>query len=945
MNSNIVLEKIQRQSLLTPNAIAIKHGEESLRYSELMCFAQNLTLDLLEAGANKNAIIPIISQGGIDYAISLLAVWMSGAAFAPIDANAPNTRISSMLNTLGSKIVINTTNNRFANATMHYNHSEHSPKMVGNFKPQEIGDTSYGFFTSGTTGEPKCCLNQHKGLANRFEVMSETFRLNAGDAVLQNSKHTFDSSLWQLLWPLTVGGKVVIPHRDGILDIQSTLNTIKEEQIVMADFVPSVLSIYLQFMTSIEDGANYLRSFRDILVGGEEVTLNLVKTIQLICPWIQVTNTYGPTEASIGFVFHHFTGEEADTVPLGKAISNTNYALVDEQLNEITEQGILGQIAVLGVGIGLGYIGLPELTAQRFTHIHRPSGLKEPCYLTGDIGSIDKGLLYFHGREDNQVQLNGVRLELTEIETAIESIENVTCAKVTIDENNNSKRILAVVTGDVDLNEIEIRDKLSTKLPLEFIPKKILQVTDFPRNVNGKVDRNKLLTLFKTKSEICHTRPEIVELLSNYCATPDIKPQMNFEALGIDSINLICIAIEIEKKFGKRITSRELADISTVGELESIVITSPTPKGVPSASLPSVKSVPHVTNELEFTESIFISGASGYFGIHLLCELLEDSQYKAICLVRASSNENAESRLIDCAKKYKIDNLIDWSRVTVFAGDITKHKMGLPEKVYDDIALQTTHVLHSAAIVNFNKSSDALRLPNAQGVTEVCKFALRAHARKFHYVSSLAVEKLLNNSSYSSGYAQTKYEGEKRVSELSRFKIEVTISRVGELMPSDKYKVPNSNSLLVASLRVFKSLNQLVTNHGNVSYTPIDVACSAIASIFNSKIEAFEYPKIIPLYPQRKVSLKCIVESLTTNATGIKYKEPKYIVEQIIKKSQTSTLNKDEIVIVDTLMNADGNEQWHLFDRSFDHFNTEKSVYYWPRIDRDYLHRNLKGIC
>ncbi|WP_199438556.1 AMP-binding protein [Vibrio owensii] len=944
MNSNIVLEKIQRQSQLTPNAIAIKHGEESLRYSDLMCFAQNLSIDLLEAGASKNSIIPIISQGGIDYTISLLAVWMSGAAFVPIDAEAPAPRISRMLNTLGSEIILNTTKNRFTNATMHYNHSEHSQKIVGNLKPQEMGDTSYGFFTSGTTGEPKCCLNQHKGLANRFEVMSQTFKLNAGDAVLQNSKHTFDSSLWQLLWPLTVGGKVVIPHRDGILDIQSTLDIIKEEQVVMADFVPSVLSIYMQFMTSIDDGANYFGSFRNILVGGEEVTLNLVKTIQLMCPWIQVTNTYGPTEASIGFVFHHFTGEETDTVPLGKAIANTNYALVDDQLNEITEPGMLGQIAVLGVGIGLGYIGLPELTAQRFTHIHRSSGLKEPCYLTGDIGSVDNGLLHFHGREDNQVQLNGVRLELTEIETAIEAIENVTCAKVTIDENNNSKRILAVVTGDVDLNEIDLRDKLSTNLPPEFIPKKILQVTDFPRNVNGKVDRNKLLALFKTKSEVCHTRPEIVELLSNYCTSSAINPQMNFEALGIDSINLICIAIEIEKKFGKRISSRELADISTVGELESIITTARTPAVIPSNTRSFAKPLQHVGNELKFTESIFISGGSGYFGIHLLCELLVETHYKAICLVRANSNESAELRLRTCAEKYKIDHLIDWTRVTVVAGDITKHKMGLSDEVYDSLALETTHVLHSAAIVNFNKSTEALRLPNAQGVTEVCKFALRAHARKFHYVSSLAVESVLNNNSPTSGYAQTKFEGEKRVSELTRFDVEVTISRVGDLMPSDKYKVPNDNSLLVSSLRVFKSLNQLVTNSGNVSYTPIDVACSAIASIFNSKLEAHELPQIIPLYPQRKVSLKSIVESLATSASGIQYKEPKHIVEQMITKSETSTLNKDEMVIIDTLMNAEGREQWHLFDKSTEHRNTRKSVHYWPCIDRDYLQRNLKEI-
>ncbi|MCW4446217.1 MULTISPECIES: AMP-binding protein [Vibrio] len=941
MSSNIVLKKILHQSQLSPDAVAIKQGSKSIRYVDLICHAQELSSELLEAGLSPRTIVPIISQGGIDYVISLLAVWMTGGAFVPLDVDTPKARMAKMLKTIDSEIVIATTKQYACQTSIYYDHTVNLPTQNITFELPEPGAISYGFFTSGTTGEPKCCLNQHAGLANRFDVMSKAFQLELGDAVLQNSKHTFDSSLWQLLWPLTTGGKVVIPMREGILDIQATLDTIREEQIVMADFVPSVLGVYLQYMASRARGSDYFKSFRNILVGGEEVSLKLIKTIRLLCPWIQVTNTYGPTEASIGFVFHHFNGNEENSVPLGLPIANTSYVVLDDQLNEINKPGVLGQIAVLGVGLGLGYLGLPELTTLKFRSIRRSSGDYEPCYLTGDIGSLENGVLFFHGREDSQVQLNGVRLELTEIEMALEAIPSISCAKVAVDENANSKQILAVVTGSSAVDEKDVRQTLSESLPSEFIPQRIVKVDDFPRNNNGKIERASLLKLFKDTEAECSLIPELVNILSNYCVSSDIAPEKSFEELGIDSINLLCIAIDIEKQLGKRISSKDIASILTISELESSVTSSSTKEFRTNIEMYSGP-----VSHLSFTESVFISGASGYFGVHLLCELLVESSHKATCLVRASSDENAKLRLIDCAKQYKIENQIDWKRVTVVAGDITQDKMGLSSERYDQLALHTSHILHTAAVVNLNKSSEALRLTNAEGVTEVCKFALRANARKFHYVSSLAVEKLINNNSSAevSGYAQTKFEGEKRVTELTKFNIEVSISRVGELMPSDKYKVPNSNSLLVSSLRVFKSLNQLVINHGNVSYTPIDVACSAIVSIFNSKLEISYPPQILALYPSKKVDFRYLLESLLPSQVSIQYKEPQNIIDQIITKSSVSTLEKHDILILDALMSANENEQWHLFDKSSEHLEPRKSAHYWPLIDNDYLHRNLKEI-
>ncbi|MFD2350853.1 AMP-binding protein [Nonomuraea ferruginea] len=221
----------------------------------------------------------------------------------------------------------------------------------------------YGFYTSGSTGAPKCALNHHRGLVNRLTTMSRRFGDGADHVTLQNSRSTFDSSMWQVLWPLVSGGQVVLPHRDGILDLEETATTIGRYGVTMTDFVPSVLEAFVSLLEVREDLREATSSLRRMLIGGEAAGAGVVHRLRALLPGLEVTNTFGPTECSIGSVFHDVTDADADRIPLGRPIDNTAAILLDDDLKPVPVN-TPGEMYLGGECVGAGYLNDPERTAR-----------------------------------------------------------------------------------------------------------------------------------------------------------------------------------------------------------------------------------------------------------------------------------------------------------------------------------------------------------------------------------------------------------------------------------------------------------------------------------------------------------------------------------------------------------------------------------------------------
>ncbi|URN12344.1 AMP-binding protein [Streptomyces radiopugnans] len=312
------LHLIEEQARATPDADALYYDGATLSYRELDRRANSLAAMLVDHGARRETLLPLLVSDGMELPLAMVAAMKAGVPFIPFDPGWPRERIGALLRGLGTDIAVVSPRTPAPAAGCARALVADHRKLDGTDAAPAGGrpgrtDLAYGFFTSGTTGLPKCTLNVHRGLLNRFLYM--TRRFGAGHVALQNSRSVFDSSLWQLLWPLTMGGSVVMPRRDGLLDLERTVDQIGRHGVTITDFVPSIFTVLVDLLASDPALVRAAGSLRHVLLGGEAINVEAVRRFHGLLPGTAITNTYGPTEASIGSVFHTVTAGGAVAAP------------------------------------------------------------------------------------------------------------------------------------------------------------------------------------------------------------------------------------------------------------------------------------------------------------------------------------------------------------------------------------------------------------------------------------------------------------------------------------------------------------------------------------------------------------------------------------------------------------------------------------------------------
>ena len=378
------------------------------------------------------------------------------------------------------------------------------PGSDGDRRPV-ASDLIYGFYTSGSTGTPKCALNRHRGLVNRLTAMSRWFGDGAGHVTLQNSRSTFDSAMWQVLWPLVSGGQVVLPHRDGILDLEQTAVTIGRYGVTITDFVPSVLAAFVSLLELRPDLRDATSCLRRMLIGGEAANPGVVARLRELCPDLQITNTFGPTECSIGSVFHNIGDADIEAIPLGRAIDNTAAIVLDDE-RRLVSAGTVGEVYLGGECLGAGYLNDPDRTARAFV----PNPFKEISgdllYRTGDLAKVDNdGRLHFVGRRDEQVKIGGVRVELGDVAAALSAHPMVANAMAVLLGDVAEPSLICCVTprsADEPPSISELRGYAEDRLPAELVPHRIMVLEALPINQNGKADRKALAALLAAATPV-----------------------------------------------------------------------------------------------------------------------------------------------------------------------------------------------------------------------------------------------------------------------------------------------------------------------------------------------------------------------------------------------------------------------------------------------------------
>jgi acyl-coenzyme A synthetase/AMP-(fatty) acid ligase len=307
---------------------------------------------------------------------------------------------------------------------------------------------------------------------------------------LQTTAPIFDSAVWQLLWPLTRGGTVVIPPDEPALPTAILVDLVERHAITILDFVPSIFDLAID---DLLDAAPRLASLRDLILGGEAIRREPIARFQRAFPGVRVTNLYGPTEASIGCVAHLVDASSEAEIPIGRPIDNVCAILLDDA-GRLAPIGAVGEIHLGGAAVGLGYHGDEAATRAAFVPNPFPELAATTLYRTGDLARrAGDGTLLFLGRRDDQLKVRGLRVEPAEIERALLAHPDVRDAGVLVERRPPAPdRLVAWISPSPPA---DLADFLRARLPEALVPSRFAAAAHLPRSAAGKLDRRALAAL------------------------------------------------------------------------------------------------------------------------------------------------------------------------------------------------------------------------------------------------------------------------------------------------------------------------------------------------------------------------------------------------------------------------------------------------------------------
>jgi len=527
-----------------PFRTALHFLNDSLSYGELNSRADSLAAILVENGAEPGVVCAISIRPHSDFVVAVLAIYKVGAIYLPLDPDSPIERMHYILSDAKPKLLISR-NAKFEgleelcgkiieldglnlNSNLGATEADGQFLAAVNHPKANIANIIY---TSGTTGNPKGVLTTYSGLRHYINVAVQQFRMSEGIHMLAVAKFTFSISHFEVLAPLASGGSVRILPRETVLAPAEMLRAV--QQCTMVHMGPA---LWLRVLDEIQNREFPIQSLAHVMhasTGGDLVPPELLSKLVSVFPSAEVYVLYGCTEiACMGTnnIVEH--GKFVKKTYVGVPFSNTSVAVVHPITNIPVPVGEKGEICFSGDGVAIGYLGQQKQFDQKIIKIEGGN-----YYKTGDVGRVSSdGKLEMLGREDFQVKISGVRIELAEIDYWLRKAPHMSGAQVVTmfwHEKNNIAKIYAYLTKKLNANEIsDVRKYLGAHLIEQMLPKKFLFVESLPLNINLKVDRKSL------------PRPEdSLWLRESEYGKPETKTQLQLlqvwkVVLGVNSIGV-----------------------------------------------------------------------------------------------------------------------------------------------------------------------------------------------------------------------------------------------------------------------------------------------------------------------------------------------------------------------------------------------------------------------
>jgi amino acid adenylation domain-containing protein len=572
--------EFSRQAAETPEAIAIKFGDQKLTYAEVDARSTRIARYLQSQGVTAGDLVGICVDRSAEMLAYLYAIMKSGAGYVPLDPAYPSERLQYMCDHSGLKLIV--TEQNLSERIAAFN----KPLLIVDSAVQEIdqldsspleetaqpSDICYVIYTSGSTGKPKGVQVPHGAVVNFLYAMRQTPGFTADDSVLAVTTLSFDIAVLELYLPTISGGTVVILDSLTAADGVKLGEQLNQHEISVMQATPATWRLMIQAGWSGKQGLK-------ILCGGEPMPKDLVQPLLERCS--ELWNMYGPTETTVWSAAFQVTSAEAPIL-IGKPIGNTQIYILDKNGNEVPV-GCEGEVFIGGAGVTLGYRNRQDLTDERFVEnrYRNPfvNYVSDRLYKTGDLARYQSdGNIQFLRRNDKQVKVRGFRIELGEIESALDAFPQIEQNVVIVREDTiGDARLVAyfVARPRERVETSQLRDQLRQKLPHYMVPQHVVQLDAFPQTNNGKIDYKALpAPAAETSDSGTIVSPQtpaekyLAEIWAEVLETDEIDLNDTFFDIGGHSLLVMQVITKVFEKTGIKLGPQDFL----VGTLEQLAV-------------------------------------------------------------------------------------------------------------------------------------------------------------------------------------------------------------------------------------------------------------------------------------------------------------------------------------------------------------------------------------
>lgn len=483
---------------IQPDKIVISGSDCDISWIELQQKVERLKIIFSELNIPKGHPVIIYGHKEHFFPVAMLALINSGIPYIPIDKIYPTERIKKIIDKTGSQILINCGDYKIPVAVsveidFQLNIKRNSDADFTNIIYGDCNDPlQYIMFTSGSTGEPKGVQINRSSILSFLDWIEKDYWFNKDDVFMNQSPFTFDVSLYDTLSAFMLGATVLLIDNDIAKDAERLFVKLQQYNCTVWTSTPSFAYIYLREKKFNSESLNRIHTF---LFAGEDLPPRTVEILLMNFPQAKVYNAYGPTEATVTTTLIEINADilkKYPVLPIGYPKRNTEI-LIDKQ-NQTDKSG---EIIIVGDHVSSGYFKEEELSAEKF-YLHN----RHRAFRTGDLGYYENEMIFFIGRNDDQIKLHGYRIELSEITSVIRKLDFIEDAvTVPLKKDKEVKRIVSFVILKNGMSSMALKEKIikiiDGQLPPYMIPGDIKEVKTFPISSNHKIDKNKLIALYK----------------------------------------------------------------------------------------------------------------------------------------------------------------------------------------------------------------------------------------------------------------------------------------------------------------------------------------------------------------------------------------------------------------------------------------------------------------